>query len=335
MSNAAPTGGNRAFCDRMNSWAQGEGQPGLGYIFFRDDGAGARGRPGPGLGRVARGQGADAVVVVAHECPDRLEPVIARHPEWRLAFVGAGHCHVVDDRRVAGVPIVSPGWRLERYARVRIAVDRRRPAPDRVVSTEVAIVEVAHPAGAASPADAPLARDVDRYRVRVDAELGRPIGFAREAVSRGDPALARFLAGTWRASLGADVAVINTGGIRQGLPAGPITRATLLSILPFENQLVTCSITAAELAAELANGEAVAVGARLSAGRIVDNAGRPIPPERRLTVATIDFLYLGGAGFGFQRLDPRGRDTGVGWRAPVVAWLEAHPSTPSQPLALR
>jgi aspartyl-tRNA synthetase len=37
----APTGGNRAFCDRMNSWAQGEGQPGLAYIFFRDDGLGA------------------------------------------------------------------------------------------------------------------------------------------------------------------------------------------------------------------------------------------------------------------------------------------------------
>jgi aspartyl-tRNA synthetase len=37
----APTGGNRAFCDRMNSWAQGEGQPGLGYIFFREtEGAG-------------------------------------------------------------------------------------------------------------------------------------------------------------------------------------------------------------------------------------------------------------------------------------------------------
>ena len=37
----AKTGGSRAFCDRMNSWAQGEGQPGLGYIFFRDgEGAG-------------------------------------------------------------------------------------------------------------------------------------------------------------------------------------------------------------------------------------------------------------------------------------------------------
>ena len=39
----APGGGNRAFCDRMNGWAQGEGQPGLGYIFWRegeDGGAG-------------------------------------------------------------------------------------------------------------------------------------------------------------------------------------------------------------------------------------------------------------------------------------------------------
>jgi aspartyl-tRNA synthetase len=31
----AAGGGSRAFCDRMNSWAQGEGQPGLAYIFFR------------------------------------------------------------------------------------------------------------------------------------------------------------------------------------------------------------------------------------------------------------------------------------------------------------
>jgi aspartyl-tRNA synthetase len=32
----APNCGSRAFCDRINSWAQGEGQPGLGYIFWRD-----------------------------------------------------------------------------------------------------------------------------------------------------------------------------------------------------------------------------------------------------------------------------------------------------------
>ncbi|MEC9249676.1 MAG: aspartate--tRNA ligase, partial [Pseudomonadota bacterium] len=32
----AKTGGSRAFCDRMNSWAQKEGQPGMGYIFWRE-----------------------------------------------------------------------------------------------------------------------------------------------------------------------------------------------------------------------------------------------------------------------------------------------------------
>lgn len=35
----APKGGSRAFCDRMNGWAQAQGQPGLAYIFWRFEGA--------------------------------------------------------------------------------------------------------------------------------------------------------------------------------------------------------------------------------------------------------------------------------------------------------
>ncbi len=53
----APTGGNRAFCDRMNSWAQGEGQPGLGYIFFREGEEG-------GAGPVARNLGVERTIVL-------------------------------------------------------------------------------------------------------------------------------------------------------------------------------------------------------------------------------------------------------------------------------
>ena len=33
----APSGGSRKFCDRMNSFAQKEGLPGMGYIFWRDN----------------------------------------------------------------------------------------------------------------------------------------------------------------------------------------------------------------------------------------------------------------------------------------------------------
>ena len=36
----APTGGSRKFCDRMNKFAQSEGLPGMGYIFWRDQGEG-------------------------------------------------------------------------------------------------------------------------------------------------------------------------------------------------------------------------------------------------------------------------------------------------------
>ena len=36
----APKGGSRKFCDRMNTFAQKEGLPGMGYIFWRDQGAG-------------------------------------------------------------------------------------------------------------------------------------------------------------------------------------------------------------------------------------------------------------------------------------------------------
>ena len=32
----APKGGSRKFCDRMNAWAQAQGLPGMGYIFWRD-----------------------------------------------------------------------------------------------------------------------------------------------------------------------------------------------------------------------------------------------------------------------------------------------------------
>ena len=53
----APGGGSRAFCDRMNAWAQDEGQPGLGYIFWREGEEG-------GAGPIARNIGperADAI----------------------------------------------------------------------------------------------------------------------------------------------------------------------------------------------------------------------------------------------------------------------------------
>ena len=49
----ATGGGSRAFCDRMNGWAQKQGQPGLGYIFWRQEEGAA------GAGPVAKNVGAE------------------------------------------------------------------------------------------------------------------------------------------------------------------------------------------------------------------------------------------------------------------------------------
>jgi 2',3'-cyclic-nucleotide 2'-phosphodiesterase (5'-nucleotidase family) len=73
------------------------------------------------------GAGADIVVVVAHVCADVLRPIVARHPDWKLAFVGAGHCHRVVRDRVFTTPIIEPGSFLRNYARI----DRPLPARPR------------------------------------------------------------------------------------------------------------------------------------------------------------------------------------------------------------
>ena len=49
----AKGGGSRAFCDRMNGWAQKEGQPGLGYIMWRAEEGAA------GAGPIAKNVGAE------------------------------------------------------------------------------------------------------------------------------------------------------------------------------------------------------------------------------------------------------------------------------------
>ncbi|HVY19867.1 MAG TPA: aspartate--tRNA ligase [Bauldia sp.] len=57
----APKGGSRAFCDRMIDWAKGEGQPGLGYIFWREGEEGGAGPLAKNIGPERTKQVADAL----------------------------------------------------------------------------------------------------------------------------------------------------------------------------------------------------------------------------------------------------------------------------------
>ena len=89
----APTGGSRAFCDRMNSWAQGEGQPGLGYIFWSEDQGGWGGPIAKNLGA----EGTEAVMGQLGLGPGDAAFFAAGDPGVFHKFAGAARTKVGQD----------------------------------------------------------------------------------------------------------------------------------------------------------------------------------------------------------------------------------------------
>jgi aspartyl-tRNA synthetase len=108
----APGGGNRAFCDRMNNWAQGQGQPGLGYIFFREETGGepAAGAPpaaseevGPrieGAGPLAKNIGPERTAAIRNQLNlDVGDAVffVAGNPDDFTVFAGTARQKIGED----------------------------------------------------------------------------------------------------------------------------------------------------------------------------------------------------------------------------------------------
>jgi aspartyl-tRNA synthetase len=87
----APGGGSRAFCDRMNGWAQSEGQPGLAYIFYKD---------GAGSGPVAKNIGEERTAAIRAQFDlkdgDAVFFVLGR-PEKMYRFAGEARNKVGTD----------------------------------------------------------------------------------------------------------------------------------------------------------------------------------------------------------------------------------------------
>jgi 5'-nucleotidase / UDP-sugar diphosphatase len=280
--------------------------------------------------------GADAVVLIAHECPDKLLPILDRHLDWNLSFVGGGHCHKVIQERSGTTPVVAPGWRFERYVRVPLTIDLDKPSGRRARPATPELVTVAHAEGdAKAPVDAALASAAAGWQTKLDHALGEELGYTEAGFAKDSTEIARWIAGAYRAELRTDVAIINTGGIRQGLPKGAITKSTVWSILPFDNKLVVCKIKGRDLIVDLETPEAGFAGVEKTAKGYRLEGGKAIDPEATYSVATIDFLYYGGSRFQFLKQDATPKETGIDWRAPLVDWMKRRRTTPRAPLEQR
>jgi aspartyl-tRNA synthetase len=86
----APGGGSRAFCDRMNAWAQGEGQPGLGYVFWREGEEG-------GAGPIAKNIGPERAEAIRKQFGLKVGDAVffvAGKPDAFYKFAGAARTRI-------------------------------------------------------------------------------------------------------------------------------------------------------------------------------------------------------------------------------------------------
>jgi len=147
--------------------------------------------------------------------------------------------------------------------------------------------------------------------------------------------LGNLLADALRAEVGAQIAFMNSGGIRADLAAGDVTYGQILEVQPFGNLLATMSLTGADIRAALensvsrialneagqvrrggANGRFLQVsGLRFSydptqevGSRVLDvevmqadGSYAPLDEAASYRVATIDFLRGGGDGYSMFR----------------------------------
>ena len=79
-----------------------------------------------------------------------------------------------------------------------------------------------------------------------------------------------------------------------------------------------------------------AIGLRQQSGEwLLVKSGQPIEATARYHVLVNNFMYAGGDGFGLlAEYDPAGYDTGIHWRQPVIDWIIAQESSPTQPLEI-
>jgi 2',3'-cyclic-nucleotide 2'-phosphodiesterase (5'-nucleotidase family) len=151
------------------------------------------------------------------------------------------------------------------------------------------------------------------------ATLAAPLDSRKDVVRTKEAAIGDFFADAVRARTGADLAILNGGGIRGDTTyeKGAIfTARDVLTELPFGNKTVVTAVTGQAIRAALENGlqfadapsgrfpqvSGLVVTAALAApkGKRVESVtigGAPLDPAKTYKVATNDFMARGGDGY--------------------------------------
>ena len=288
--------------------------------------------------RSLRERGARLVLLVAHaggackrfddpkdlsscEPDSEIVKVVQALPEGTFDAVFAGHTHQGMAHFVSGAPVLEAYANGVAFSRVDVRLDDpprlQVHAPHFLCGDRDASFASCNPGAYAEKpvrADQRIAAIVAPALERAEERRRAPVGMALassidEAFNR-ESELGNLFADLLReAAPNADVGLMNGGGLRAALPAGPLVYGSLYEAMPFDNFVVVLELPAAELRKLLAKHLAsqkhgilsvagIRVRAQCKAGELevalARDDGQPIADDERLRIATSDYLATGG-----------------------------------------
>ena len=194
-------------------------------------------------------------------------------------------------------------------------------------------------------AEAPALREfLQPFQLAGQSKLNVPVGSA-DGVLDGDRAhvrlqptnLGHLIARAMMDRTGADLALINAGGVRDSLPVGAISYRDVMKVQPFSNTVGVVTLTGTELLAWLQAAAKMTPGSggypqtanvqlRIEAGVLQEArvAGQPIEAQRRYRLAINNFTAIGGDGYPKLHGHPGYIDTGFNDADVLRAYLAAH-----------
>lgn len=286
----------------------------------------------------------DLTIIVAHagavcdttSCRGEILQLARSLPAGAVDAIVAGHTHRPVDITEAGIPVIQARANATSLGILDLVVEGDSTRWDGTLLDVLAdgVTQDAEVAATVAPWEA----QVDSLmRVRV-ATLRDTLRAPRSGAT--DVGLGNLIADAQREESGAEVAMMNNGGIRSDLDAGIVTYGDLFALQPFGNRMVVATVPGRVVRAALehivagrepdAHVSGITVtydparprGRRVVAARV---AGRGTLDDRATyRVALNDFMANGGSGFTMFTGQPR-EDVGATDLDVLVRWLEARP----------
>ncbi len=279
------------------------------------------------------------VIVLSHSRHRTDREIAMAAPE--LAAIIGGHDQILLSpyREVGGVPVFQAFEKGRYLGRLDFSMDA---ASRRAILVSHAYI----PVTAETEADPRIKRIVASYNDKLGEQFKEVIGRSesfldgeRDRVRYEETSLGNFVADIIVEHTGAQVGLVNSGGLRASIKEGPVTVEDVFKAMPYSNELVMVEVTGEELkniltrsvkgAREEEDGGFLQVSGLKFAvrGHVPENIGvgkdlRPLDPESVYTVAITDFLATGGDGYDIFK-EKEKIDTGLPLRELIVDTIRA------------